>query len=119
MTLVLTTHYMDEAEQLCDRLVVMDKAKIVAQGSPRQLIEEYSTREVTELRFPMEVHDALDGQLDGIGERVERLPDRVLSTPTTARRPRSPPMSAVSVPRPSSSAGARSRTCSCGSPAGA
>ena len=78
VTLVLTTHYMDEAEQLCDRLVVMDKAKIVAEGSPRQLIEEYSTREVTELRFPMEVHDALDGQLDGIGERVERLPDRVL-----------------------------------------
>src|SRR4029077_18204610 len=52
VTLVLTTHYMDEAEQLCDRLVVMDKAKIVAEGSPRQLIEEYSTREVTELRFP-------------------------------------------------------------------
>jgi lipooligosaccharide transport system ATP-binding protein len=78
VTLVLTTHYMDEAEQLCDRLVVMDKAKIVAEGSPRQLIEQYSTREVTELRFPMEVHDALDGELDGIGERVERLPDRVL-----------------------------------------
>ncbi len=78
VTLVLTTHYMDEAEQLCDRLVVMDKAKIVAEGSPRQLIEQYSTREVTELRFPVDVHDALDGQLDGIGERVERLPDRVL-----------------------------------------
>jgi lipooligosaccharide transport system ATP-binding protein len=78
VTLVLTTHYMDEAEQLCDRLVVMDKAKIVAEGSPRQLIEQYSTREVTELRFPAEVHDALDGQLDGIGERIERLPDRVL-----------------------------------------
>ncbi len=78
VTLVLTTHYMDEAEQLCDRLVVMDKAKIVAEGSPRQLIEQYSTREVTELRFPVDVHDALDGQLDGIGERLERLPDRVL-----------------------------------------
>ena len=52
VTLVLTTHYMDEAEQLCDRLVVMDKAKIVAEGSPRELIERYSTREVTELRFP-------------------------------------------------------------------
>ena len=51
VTLVLTTHYMDEAEQLCDRLVVMDKAKIVAEGSPRELIERYSTREVTELRF--------------------------------------------------------------------
>jgi lipooligosaccharide transport system ATP-binding protein len=56
----------------------MDKAKIVAEGSPRRLIEEYSTREVTELRFPPGVQDTLDGQLDGIGDRVERLPDRVL-----------------------------------------
>jgi lipooligosaccharide transport system ATP-binding protein len=78
VTLVLTTHYMDEAEQLCDRLVVMDKAKIVAEGSPRQLIEEYATKEVTELRFPVGVQETLDGQLDGIGERIERLPDRVL-----------------------------------------
>ncbi|HEX5015692.1 MAG TPA: ABC transporter ATP-binding protein [Candidatus Limnocylindrales bacterium] len=78
VTLVLTTHYMDEAEQLCDRLVVMDKAKIVAEGSPRQLIERYSTREVTELRFPVGVQEALNGQLDGIAERVEYLPDRVL-----------------------------------------
>jgi len=78
VTLVLTTHYMDEAEQLCDRLVVMDKARIVAAGSPRELIEQYSTREVTELRFPLDVADALDGQLDGLGDRVERLPDRVL-----------------------------------------
>ena len=77
-TLVLTTHYMDEAEQLCDRLVVMDKAKIVAEGSPRQLIERYSTREVLELRFPVGVQETLDGQLDGLGERVEKLPDRVL-----------------------------------------
>jgi lipooligosaccharide transport system ATP-binding protein len=78
VTLVLTTHYMDEAEQLCDRLVVMDKAKIVAEGSPRQLIERYSTREVTELRFPVGVQETLNGQLDGIAERVEYLPDRVL-----------------------------------------
>jgi lipooligosaccharide transport system ATP-binding protein len=78
VTLVLTTHYMDEAEQLCDRLVVMDKAKIVAEGSPRELIERYSTREVTELRFLPEVHDQLEGQLDGLAERVERLPDRIL-----------------------------------------
>jgi lipooligosaccharide transport system ATP-binding protein len=77
-TLVLTTHYMDEAEQLCDRLVVMDKAKIVAEGSPRQLIERYSTREVTEMRFDPAVQDQLDGELDGLAERVERLPDRVL-----------------------------------------
>jgi lipooligosaccharide transport system ATP-binding protein len=78
VTLVLTTHYMDEAEQLCDRLVVMDKAKIVAEGSPRQLIDRYSTREVTELRFPAGVQETLDGQLDGLAERIERLADRVL-----------------------------------------
>jgi lipooligosaccharide transport system ATP-binding protein len=77
-TLVLTTHYMDEAEQLCDRLVVMDKARIVAEGSPRQLIERYSTREVTEMRFDPAIQDRLDGELDGLAERVERLPDRVL-----------------------------------------
>jgi lipooligosaccharide transport system ATP-binding protein len=78
VTLVLTTHYMDEAEQLCDRLVVMDKARIVAEGSPRALIERYSTREVTELRFAPGVQDSLDGQLDGLADRIERLPDRVL-----------------------------------------
>ena len=77
-TLVLTTHYMDEAEQLCDRLVVMDKAKIVAEGSPRALIEQYSTREVLELRFPVGVQETLDGKLDGLGDRIEHLPDRVL-----------------------------------------
>jgi lipooligosaccharide transport system ATP-binding protein len=77
-TLVLTTHYMDEAEQLCDRLVVMDKAKIVAEGSPRSLIEQYATREVLELRFPIGVQETLNGQMEGIGERVEWLPDRVL-----------------------------------------
>ena len=78
VTLVLTTHYMDEAEQLCDRLVVMDKAKIVAEGSPRQLIDRYSTREVAELRFPVGVQETLDGQLEGLADRIERLPDRVL-----------------------------------------
>ena len=78
VTLVLTTHYMDEAEQLCDRLVVMDKARIVAEGSPRELIERYSTREVTELRFAPGVMETLDGQLDGIAQRVEHLPDRIL-----------------------------------------
>ena len=83
VTLVLTTHYMDEAEQLCDRLVVMDKAKIVAAGTPRELIERYSTREVLELRFPVGVLETLDGQLDALvdgtnARRLERLPDRVL-----------------------------------------
>jgi lipooligosaccharide transport system ATP-binding protein len=78
VTLVLTTHYMDEAEQLCDRLVVMDKAKIVAQGSPRELIDQYATKEVLELRFPVGVQASLDGKLDGLAERIERLPDRLL-----------------------------------------
>jgi lipooligosaccharide transport system ATP-binding protein len=78
VTLVLTTHYMDEAEQLCDRLVVMDKARIVAEGSPRSLIEQYSTREVAELRFPVGVQETLDGKLDGLADRIEHLPDRVL-----------------------------------------
>jgi lipooligosaccharide transport system ATP-binding protein len=78
VTLVLTTHYMDEAEQLCDRLVVMDAGKIVAEGSPRALIERYSTREVVELRFPDFDLDTYAGKLDGIGERVEVLPDRIL-----------------------------------------
>ena len=77
-TLIITTHYMDEAEQLCDRLVVMDKAKIVAEGSPRELIDRYSTREVLELRLPDSVRDRLDGRLDGMADRVEVLPDRVL-----------------------------------------
>ena len=78
VTLVLTTHYMDEAEQLCDRLVVMDKAKIAAEGSPRELINRYSTREVLELRFPVDEQPAIDGKLNDIAERVEVLPDRVL-----------------------------------------
>jgi lipooligosaccharide transport system ATP-binding protein len=78
VTLILTTHYMDEAEQLCDRLVVMDKARIVAEGSPRQLIDEHSSREVLELRFEGPQPIDLDGRLDGIVERVEQLPDRLL-----------------------------------------
>ncbi|HEY2814836.1 MAG TPA: ABC transporter ATP-binding protein [Acidimicrobiales bacterium] len=78
VTLVLTTHYMDEAEQLCDRLVVMDKARIVAEGSPRQLIEQYSTREVVELRFPAGTQESLLHRLDGVATRTEVLPDRVL-----------------------------------------
>jgi lipooligosaccharide transport system ATP-binding protein len=76
VTQVLTTHYMDEAEQLCDRLVVMDRAKIVAEGSPRELIERYVQREVVELRFTGD--PSVDGKLDGLGERVEVLADRIL-----------------------------------------
>ncbi|MFC0033587.1 ABC transporter ATP-binding protein [Micromonospora chaiyaphumensis] len=78
VTLVLTTHYMDEAEQLCDRLVVMDGGRIVAEGSPRALIEQHSTREVVELRFAAESQEPFAGKLGGLGERVEVLPDRIL-----------------------------------------
>jgi lipooligosaccharide transport system ATP-binding protein len=78
VTLVLTTHYMDEAEQLCDRLVVMDKGKIVADGSPPELIRRYSTREVVELRFSNGRPDDFGYWTDGLVSRVEPLPDRVL-----------------------------------------
>jgi lipooligosaccharide transport system ATP-binding protein len=82
-TLVLTTHYMDEAEQLCDRIVVMDKARIVAEGSPQQLIERWSTREVVELRLPGATQEQahmqrLPALLQDLAQRVEVLPDRVL-----------------------------------------
>jgi lipooligosaccharide transport system ATP-binding protein len=80
VTLVLTTHYMDEAEQLCDRLVVMDAGKIVAEGSPRALIDRYATREVLELRFaPGEQQRAADKIRESAGTgRLEPLPDRLL-----------------------------------------
>ena len=78
VTQVLTTHYMDEAEQLCDRLVVMDQGRIVAEGSPRSLIEQYSTREVLELRFAAGSNEEYAAKLGGIGKRQELLPDRVL-----------------------------------------
>jgi len=77
-TLVLTTHYMDEAEQLCDRLVVMDGGRIVAEGTPADLIREHSTREVLELRFPAGGNDVDLAVIDSFAARVERLPDRVL-----------------------------------------
>lgn len=77
-TLLLTTHYMDEAEQLCDRLVVMDKGRIVAEGSPQELIRTWSTREVLELRFDEEARKRLDSRLDGLADRIEMLPDRIL-----------------------------------------
>jgi lipooligosaccharide transport system ATP-binding protein len=78
VTLVLTTHYMDEAEQLCDRLVVMDGGRIVAEGSPRGLIEQHSTREVLELRYPAGTNEERAPDVAGIGDRAEVLPDRVL-----------------------------------------
>ena len=78
VTLVLTTHYMDEAEQLCDRLVVMDKGKIMAEGSPQELIKKYSSKEVVELRFGTDKNAGAAKKLEGKGERIEVLPDRIL-----------------------------------------
>ena len=78
VTLVLTTHYMDEAEQLCDRLVVMDGGRFVAEGSPRSLIEQWSTREVLELRFGPDEHEAVAEKVADLAERCEVLPDRLL-----------------------------------------
>jgi lipooligosaccharide transport system ATP-binding protein len=78
VTLIITTHYMDEAEQLCDRLVVMDHGSIVAEGPPRDLITQHSTREVVELRFDVESHDDVHLPLSNFAQRVEVLPDRIL-----------------------------------------
>ncbi|MGA2210256.1 MAG: ABC transporter ATP-binding protein [Acidimicrobiales bacterium] len=78
VTLIITTHYMDEAEQLCDRLVVMDGGRIAAEGSPPALIAQWSAREVVELRFGADENAAAGEQLAGFAERVEVLPDRVL-----------------------------------------
>jgi lipooligosaccharide transport system ATP-binding protein len=78
VTLILTTHYMDEAEQLCDRLVVMDAARIVAEGSPRSLIEEHSSREVLEMRFAEGETPDFEHGLEGLVDRIEHLPDRTL-----------------------------------------
>jgi lipooligosaccharide transport system ATP-binding protein len=78
VTLIITTHYMDEAEQLCDRLVIMDKGRIVAEGSPRALIEQHSTREVLELRFPVGLQEEMVARVEGLAQRTEILPDRVL-----------------------------------------
>jgi lipooligosaccharide transport system ATP-binding protein len=76
-TLLLTTHYMDEAEQLCDRLLVMDKGRIVAEGSPRELIERYVTRDVLELRLTPAVRSTLDGRLRHLARHIEELPERL------------------------------------------
>ena len=77
-TLVLTTHYMDEAEQLCDRIVVIDKGVIMAEGTPAGLIRQHSTREVVEVRFGSDRNAIVAEQLAGLGERREVLPDRIL-----------------------------------------
>lgn len=78
VTLVLTTHYMDEAEQLCDRIIVMDKGKIMAEGAPADLIRDYSSREVLEVRFGSARNAEVAEKIQGIGDRIEILPDRIL-----------------------------------------
>lgn len=78
VTLVVTTHYMEEAEQLCDRLVIMDKARIVAEGAPKELIKQYATKEVVELRFSEPARAQLNGRLGQVAERIEELPDKIL-----------------------------------------
>jgi lipooligosaccharide transport system ATP-binding protein len=78
VTLIITTHYMDEAEQLCDRLVVMDRGRFAAEGTPRQLIETFSTKEVVELRFAPGEHETIAPSLTALAERQEVLPDRIL-----------------------------------------
>jgi lipooligosaccharide transport system ATP-binding protein len=78
VTLVITTHYMDEAEQLCDRLVVMDKGRIMAEGSPAELIKQYSSKEVLEVRFGSSQNQQAARQIEGLGDRTEVLPDRIL-----------------------------------------
>jgi lipooligosaccharide transport system ATP-binding protein len=78
VTLIVTTHYMDEAEQLCDRLMVMDNGKIATEGSPAELISRYSSREVLELRFPPGGQDEAAATIAGLAERIESLPDRLL-----------------------------------------
>ncbi len=83
VTLLLTTHYMDEAEQLADRLVIMDHGKIAVEGSPAELIATHSPREVLELRFGdtlVEARQELDDTLPHlrVDTRLEHLPDRSL-----------------------------------------
>ena len=78
-TLVLTTHYMDEAEQLCDRLVVIDQGRIMAEGSPRELIQQYSSKEVVELRFGSDRNEEMADQIRSSAASLEVLPDRLLA----------------------------------------
>jgi lipooligosaccharide transport system ATP-binding protein len=78
VTLLITTHHMDEAEQLCDRLMVMDKGEIMAEGSPTELIKKYSTKEVLEVRFGSDRNSQMVEQLQSFAERLEELPDRLL-----------------------------------------
>ena len=114
-TLVLTTHYMDEAEQLCDRLVVVDKGRIMAEGTPASLIREHSSREVLEVRFGSDRNEQVAPQLAGHrrARRGAARPRPDLHRRTASRRSSASP-SAGSSRSPASCAARASRTCSCG-----
>jgi lipooligosaccharide transport system ATP-binding protein len=86
VTLIITTHYMDEAEQLCDRLVIMDQGRIVAEGSPQALIDTHTTKEVLELRFPAGSTPPAESRFDGIAKRSETLRNRVVLYTDDAER---------------------------------
>ncbi|MDD3609604.1 MAG: ATP-binding cassette domain-containing protein [Halothiobacillaceae bacterium] len=70
VTLILTTHYMEEAERLCDTLVVMDQGRILDQGSPSELVARHVEPEVVELRGAPD--EALLARLGGMDARIER-----------------------------------------------
>ena len=113
VTLVLTTHYMDEAKQLCDRLVVMDGGRIVAGDSPRSLIDDHSSKDVVELRFEADQNEASAPMLQGIGERIEVLPDRLLIDASDGEAALQETHVRGAVHRARSCDAARSRACSC------
>ena len=113
VTLVLTTHYMDEAEQLCDRLVIMDDGRIVAEGSPRQLIDRHSTREVVELRFDEDDDRAKAlALIERSGTPFEALADRILVYTADGEAEVEQLAAPACIPRRCSCGAARSRTCS-------
>ncbi len=118
VTLIVTTHFMDEAEQLCDRLIVVDHGRIMAEGSPASLIREYSTREVLEMRFGADRNAQVVDAIRDVGERHEVLPDRVLLYADDGEAALDEVCAAGCGPTRRWSAGRRSRTCSCGSPEG-
>ncbi len=77
-TVVLTTHYMEEAERLCDRIAIMDAGKIVALGTPAALIRDHVPSQVVEIRLAYDQDSSIVAPLHGDALRVEDLKDRVL-----------------------------------------
>ena len=117
VTLIITTHYMDEAEQLCERLAVMDRGRFAAEGAPPELIARYSTREVVELRFGTTEPEHVADRLDGIAQRREVLPDRILLYSDDGDATLGASTDSVSTRRARSCGARASRTSFCTSPA--